>query len=71
MKNIDNEINKLLAIKRDVLEVNSFIRQCIFDVVPISQCKYNEFASDDKLKEDTVYYVLDPEIGQYIEGYIY
>ena len=70
MKNIDNEINKLLAIKRDVLKTNLFIKQCIFNVIPISKCKFDELASDDKLKEDVIYYILEPEIGQYLENYI-
>lgn len=71
MKDIDKEINKLLAIKNEVLEIQMAIKQSKIAIIPISQWKYYELASNDMLRHDTLYYIVEPEVGQYIESYIY
>lgn len=70
MKNIDVEINKLLSIKKDIRQINLFKQNCIFDVDILSKQKYDEFARNSLLDENKLYYIVDQEVGQYIEGYM-
>ena len=69
-KNIDNEINKLLDIKELIKEIEYMQQYSRFTIIPVSQCKYDKLRSNNKTRSDTLYYVIEPEIGQYIEGYI-
>lgn len=69
VKNIDNEINNLLKIKEEVVKIN-FIKDLNIKVEFVSVLKYDQLSSNQLLDKDTVYYVVDPEVGQYIEGYI-
>ena len=70
MKNIDDEINKLLEIKRCILEVKRYTENSQLDLIPISRCKYDELVLNDMIRSDAFYYILEPEIGQYLENYI-
>lgn len=36
----------------------------------ISQAKYDELADNDELNKDDFYYIVEPEIGQYMKGYM-
>lgn len=69
VKNIDNEINTLLKIKEEVVKIN-FIKSLNIKAEFVSVCKYDQLSSNQLLDKDTIYYVVDPEVGQYIEGYI-
>ena len=68
-KNIDEELNTLLKIKEEVVRIN-FIKGLNMKAEFLSLYKYDQLSSDGLLDKDTLYYVIDPEIGQYIEGYI-
>jgi hypothetical protein len=69
VKNIDDELNTLLKIKEEVVRIN-FIKGLDIKAEFVSACKYDQLRSNQLLDNDTIYYVVDPEIGQYIEGYI-
>ena len=70
MRNIDDDINKLLGIRRCILEIKRYTKQYKLDLIPISKCKYDEIVLNSAIRNDAFYYILDPEIGQYLEGYI-
>ena len=70
MKNIDTEINRLLSIKEDIQRINLFKQNCILNMDILSKQKYDEFVRDGFLNENKLYYIVDQEVGQYIEGYI-
>lgn len=69
VKNIENEIKTLLKIKKEVDKIN-LIKGLNIKAEFMSECKYHQLLNDQLLDKDTVYYVVDPEVGQYIEGYI-
>lgn len=68
-KDINEEIDKLLYIRDEVsyyekvLMINKYTRV-------ISKDRFNQWMSEDKLDKDIIYIVVDPELGQYIKGYI-
>lgn len=68
-KNIDTEIQRLLTVKE---EINAFnrIKERYPKTVPISQSKYNELLNNNCLDEEAFYYVINKDIGQYIDGYM-
>lgn len=68
-KNIDDEIDTLLKIKEEVAKIN-FIKGLDMKAEFVSACKYDQLSTSQLLDEDTIYYVVDPEVGQYIEGYM-
>lgn len=68
-RNIDNDINTLLKIKEEVTIIN-YIKGLNMKTEFVSVLKYDQLSSSQLLDEDTVYYVVSPEVGQYIEGYI-
>ena len=68
-KNIDDELNTLLKIKEEVVRIN-FIKGLDMKTNFVSACKYDQLSSNQLLDNDTIYYVVDPEVGQYIEGYM-
>lgn len=70
MKNINDEINKLLDIKELIKEIEYMQQYSKFAIMPMSQCKYDEFCSRNMIRNDILYYIIEPEIGQYIKGYI-
>ena len=69
VKNIDTELQRLLIVKE---EINAFNRMKDWwpKTVPISKHKYNELLSNNCLGKETFYYVIDKDIGKYIEGYM-
>lgn len=69
VKNIDTELQRLLIVKE---EINAFnrMKERYLKTVPISQSKYNELLSNNGLDEETFYYVIDKDVGQYIDGYM-
>lgn len=69
VKNIEDEIKTLLKIKKEVDKIN-LIKGLNIKAEFVSDCKYRQLLDDQLLDKDTLYYVIDPEIGQYIEGYI-
>ncbi len=68
-KDIDHEIARLLKIKEEVDNINNFIKNNN-KVSVISQRVFSVFSSQKILKPDIFYYVVDEEVGQYIEGFI-
>lgn len=70
MKDINTEINRLLSIKEDIYRIKLFKQNCIFDVDILSKQKYDEFDRNGLIKENKLYYIVDQEVGQYIEGYM-
>lgn len=69
VKDIDYEINRLLKIKEEVAVIN-YMKKLDMTLEFVSETRYNKLSFANKLDNDTVYYVVDAEIGQYIEGYI-
>ena len=69
VKNIDTEIQRLLIMQEEIDAFN-IMKKWHLNIVPISQPKYNEFASNNRLDEEALYYIFDKDIGQYIDGYI-
>lgn len=69
VKNIDDELNTLLKIKEEVIRIN-FIKGLDIKAKFVSACKYDQLCSNQLLDNDTIYYVVDPEVGQYVEGYM-
>jgi hypothetical protein len=69
VKNINTELQCLLIVKE---EINAFnrMKERYPKTVPISQSKYNELLSNNGLDEETFYYVIDKDVGQYIDGYM-
>jgi hypothetical protein len=69
VKNINTELQRLLIVKE---EINAFnrMKERYPKTVPISQSKYNELLSNNGLDEETFYYVIDKDVGQYIDGYM-
>lgn len=70
MKDINLEINKLEAIKYEVDRLEMVRKSFRYPLNFISQTKYDELADNDELIKDDFYYIIEPEIGQYIEGYM-
>lgn len=69
VKNIDTEIQRLLIAKEEINTFNMLKKQCS-KIVPISKAKYDELATEQCLDNETLYYIFDKEIGQYIDGYV-
>lgn len=70
MKDINQEINRLEAIKYEVDRLKMVRKNFRYPLNFISQVKYDELADNDELNKDDFYYIVEPEIGQYIEGYM-
>ena len=68
-KAINQEIARLLKIKEEVDNINNFIKNNN-KVRVISQHAFSVFSSQKIIKPDIFYYVVDEEVGQYIEGFI-
>ena len=66
---IDEAIQHLLIVKE---EINAFnrIKEQHSKTVAISKSKYEELLYNQCLDNETLYCVLDKEIGQYIDGYM-
>lgn len=70
MKDINLEINRLEAIKYEVDRLEMTRKNFRYPLNFISQAKYDELAVNNELNKDDFYYIVEPEMGQYIEGYI-
>jgi hypothetical protein len=70
MKSIDYEIQRLLAIKQTVDNFNAGRKNSDVVLLPVSKSFYDKLANENKLVSDVLYYILDKDIGQYIECYI-
>lgn len=68
-KDIDIEINRLLGIKDTVISLQKDLLGNK-NLKVISPYKFYELMNSDELDNDIIYIEVDPEIGQYIEGYI-
>ena len=69
VKDIDYEISRLLKIKEEVAVIN-YMKKLDMKFEFVSAVAYDRLRSSGLLDEDTLYYVVDPEIGQYVEDYI-
>lgn len=67
-KDIDQEIARLLKIKEEVNKINN-LRKTVDKLEVFSQLMYDHFSSKGLLKSDTLYYVVDHEVGEYVEGF--
>ena len=70
MKDINLEINKLEAIKYEVDRLEMVRKNFRYPLNFISQVKYDELAANNELNLDDFYYIVEPEIGQYMENYM-
>jgi hypothetical protein len=70
MINIDEEINKLLEIKDEVTAINEVKKRCVLNLNVVSPSKYDEIVNNGLIEKDRLYYVVDWDVGQYIEDYI-
>lgn len=70
MKDINLEINRLEAIKYEVERLEMARKNFRYPLHFISQAKYDELVADNELNADDFYYIVEPEMGQYIEGYM-
>lgn len=70
MKDINLEINRLEAIKYEVDRLEMMRKNFRYPLNFISQAKYDELTANNKLNRDDFYYIVEPEIGQYMESYM-
>ena len=68
--NIDDEINELLYIKKRIKEIEYIQQNTTLAIMFMSQCKYDELCSSNMIRDDILYYIIEPEIGQYIKDYV-
>lgn len=68
-KDIEYEIKTLLRIKKEIDKIN-LIKGLNIKAEFISNSKYQQLLEKQQLDEDTLYYIIDPEVGQYIDDYI-
>ena len=68
-KDINEEIDRLLYIRDEVLFYNKTLISNK-SIRVISRDRFNQWMSENKLDKDLIYLTVDPEIGQYVEGYI-
>lgn len=69
MKDINREINRLKAIKSEIERLHR-VRRLINNPHFLSQFKYEELARDNKINDNELYFIVEPEIGQYMEDYM-
>jgi hypothetical protein len=68
IKNIDEEIEKLLKIKEIVDEVAT-LRASNNKLQVVSQFRYDYLASNNLIKPTDCYYIADLSVKPYIEGF--
>ena len=68
VKNIDQEIERLLKIKKEVDNINE-LKKSVNNIVVLSQARYDFFASKNLIKPDIFYFIVSVEAGRYIEGF--
>ena len=67
-KDIDKEIEKLLAIKEIINEINN-LRKTVDKLEIVSQLMYDYKESKGIIKPDVLYYITTREVGQYLEDF--
>lgn len=67
-RDIDKEIEKLLAIKHEVDEINE-VKNSMNNVEIVSQRMYDFLSGKNLLRQDTFYRITTNEVGEYIEGF--
>ena len=68
MKDIDKEIEELLALKQEVIKAKEF-KTSYPDAIIVSQARYNFWAENNLLKQNVNYYIAPVEIKSYIEDF--
>ena len=66
---IDNEIMKLINLKYDIRETINVLN-VLKNAIPISRTAFDRLWISNELKNDVLYYIVKPEVGKYIDGYI-
>ena len=68
MKDIDQEIESLLALKQEIINIKRFKAECP-DAVIVSQARYNFWAEHGLLKQNIIYYIASTDLKPYIEDF--
>ena len=71
-RDINKEIEKLLAIKHEVDEINearSIMLNNGHKIEIVSQLMYDFLTSKNLVKQDTFYRITSNEVGEYVEGF--
>ena len=68
IKNIDEEIAKLLKIKETVDAIKT-LRLVTKNLQVMSRARYDFLASKNLIKPDSYYYIADLEIKPYVEDF--
>ena len=67
-RNIDEDIEKLLAIKEEIESINK-LRAEKENVEVVSQRMYDFLSENSYIQKDTIYYIASIDARPYIEGY--
>lgn len=65
-KNIDEEINKLLLIKKDIENIDFIRRGFNKHIAIVSQSKYDKL-SNQIIMSDLMFYVFSEDIAEYVD----
>lgn len=68
IKDIDQEIEKLIKIKEEINKIND-LKNSVDKLEVMSQARYDFLTSKNLLKSDVFYYIADMEVKPYIEGF--
>jgi hypothetical protein len=68
IKNINEEIKKLLAIKEELENINKMKAEHD-NVEVVSQRMYEFLTENNYIQKDTIYYIASLDARPYIEGY--
>ena len=63
-RDIDEELNKLIEIKRQVMEFNNLMKNT--DIILISRCSYDSLP-DKVLSSNLLFYIIPYEIEDYVK----
>ena len=69
MRDIDKDIEHLLHIKEEVEKIRA-AQKMNNKIVVLSPSLYMNLLALKAIHFGTYYYQVDPEVGQYIEGYL-
>lgn len=67
LRDINQEIEKLLEIKKEVDKINE-LRKINKNLMVVSQARYNYISSANPVDQD-IYYIAPLEVRPYVEGY--
>ncbi len=68
IKNIDQEIESLLKIKKEVDYILE-LKRSVPNILVVSQARYDFFASKNLLRPEIFYYIASTEVRPYIEDF--